>query len=141
MMPDPLQDIFGRQPAGFRSDRGKTRDWRLGRLDRRLLDHQDRCCVVLHTDFGRPPFERLLEVAVPIGNINHDRDNPGGLGCGGAGRSGMGKYCDKAGFDAPRNARSRPILSADRTIDAPCGQGSGRDAGAIGTGGAHGDAD
>lgn len=97
--------------------------------------------MVLHTDFGRPPFERLLEVAVPIGNINHDRDNPGGLGFGSLGCSGMGKYCDKAGFDAPRNARSRPISSADRTIDAPCGQGSGRDAGAIGTGGAHGDAD
>ena len=76
-MPDPLQDIFGRQPAGFRSDRGKTRDWRLGRLDRRLLDHQDRCCVVLHV--LKPLWLPLAAFAARIGSIHRTRQPSSGI--------------------------------------------------------------
>lgn len=50
-MPNAFQDIFDRQKAAFRTDRSKSRDWRLdqlNRMERMLLDHQGRWCAALH---------------------------------------------------------------------------------------------
>ncbi|HEY0199499.1 MAG TPA: aldehyde dehydrogenase family protein [Rhodanobacter sp.] len=47
----------------------------LDRMERMLLDHQDEFCAALHQDFGKPPFEQLFEITVPIGNVRYYRDN------------------------------------------------------------------
>lgn len=38
-------------------------------MQRMLLDHKDEFCAALYQDFGKPPFEQLFEITVPIGNI------------------------------------------------------------------------
>ncbi|MBD8511952.1 aldehyde dehydrogenase family protein [Photobacterium sp. WH24] len=77
-MSHAFQAVFDRQKAAFMTDRTKSRDWRLdqlARMERMLLDHQKRWCAALHQDFGKPPFEQLFEITVPMGNIAFYRDN------------------------------------------------------------------
>ncbi|MFW2273391.1 aldehyde dehydrogenase family protein [Burkholderia orbicola] len=77
-MLNTFQSIFDAQQARFRSDATKGHAWRIDQLDRMermLLDNQAALCAALHQDFGKPPFEQLFEISVPIGVIRYYREN------------------------------------------------------------------
>lgn len=77
-MSNPFQALFDVQQAHFQSDATKPLAWRLDQLDRMermLREHQDAFCAALHQDFGKPPFEQLFEITVPLGVIRYYREN------------------------------------------------------------------
>ncbi len=47
----------------------------LDRLENLLTDNQDDFCKALHRDFGKPPFEQLFEITVPLENIKYCKEN------------------------------------------------------------------
>lgn len=77
-MPNPYQAVFDAQRTNFHANGTRTREWRLDQLDRmeRMLEeHKDEFCAALHQDFGKPPFEQLFEITVPLGVIKYYREN------------------------------------------------------------------
>lgn len=77
-MANRFQALFDAQQAHFLSDATKSLEWRIDQLDRMermLRERQDEFCAALHQDFGKPPFEQLFEITVPIGNIAYYRQN------------------------------------------------------------------
>ncbi|MGX9719080.1 aldehyde dehydrogenase family protein [Stenotrophomonas acidaminiphila] len=73
-----FQEIFDRQKARFDTDATKSYEWRieqLERMEKMLREHQEELCAALHADFGKPPFEQLFEITVPLGVIRYYRDN------------------------------------------------------------------
>nr|WP_199082845.1 aldehyde dehydrogenase family protein [Pedobacter sp. ASV19] len=72
------QSLFDKQKALFYTDTTKTYQWRMDQLDRLeklLTDNQKAFCMALHVDFGKPPFEQLFEITVPLGNIRYYKEN------------------------------------------------------------------
>ncbi|PYE16186.1 enoyl-ACP reductase-like protein [Paraburkholderia silvatlantica] len=47
----------------------------INRMERMLREHQGEFCAALHRDFGKPPFEQLFEITVPLGVIRYYREN------------------------------------------------------------------
>lgn len=77
-MSNRFQSCFDAQKARFDTDATKSLAWRLEQLDRMermLREHQQALCAALHQDFGKPPFEQLFEITVPLGVIQYYRDN------------------------------------------------------------------
>lgn len=77
-MPNQFDDIFNAQKQQYYSDATKTRDWRMDQLDRMermLTENQQAFCEALHGDFGKPPFEQMFEISVPLGVIKYYKDN------------------------------------------------------------------
>lgn len=77
-MTNRFQAIFDAQKTRFDSDATKPLDWRMDQLDRmeRMLhERQDEFCAALHQDFGKPPFEQLFEITVPLGVIKYYREH------------------------------------------------------------------
>ncbi len=77
-MTNRFQAIFDAQKARFDSDATKPLDWRMDQLDRMermLRERQDEFCAALHQDFGKPPFEQLFEITVPLGVIKYYREH------------------------------------------------------------------
>lgn len=77
-MPNPFQPILDAQREHFLSDATKSYHWRIDQLDRMermLTDNRDALCAALHQDFGKPPFEQLFEITVPLGVIRYYREN------------------------------------------------------------------
>lgn len=77
-MTNRFQSILDVQKTHFHSDATKSYDWRieqLARMEQMLLDYQDAFCAALYQDFGKPPFEQLFEITVPLGNIRYYREN------------------------------------------------------------------
>ena len=77
-MANKFQGILDAQKAHFLTDATKSSEWRkeqLDRLERMLHEHQVEFCAALYQDFGKPPFEQLFEITVPIGNIRYYREN------------------------------------------------------------------
>lgn len=77
-MTNRFQAILDAQKARFHTDATKRYEWRieqLDRLERMLLENQDAFCAALHQDFGKPPFEQLFEITVPLGNIKYYREH------------------------------------------------------------------
>lgn len=77
-MTNRFQSILETQRSHFLSDATKSPEWRfeqLDRMERMLLGHQDEFCAALYQDFGKPPFEQLFEITVPIGNVRYYREN------------------------------------------------------------------
>jgi aldehyde dehydrogenase (NAD+) len=75
-MANKFQQLFDAQQESFLSDVTKSYEWRMDKLDRmeRLLrDHQVALCSALRDDFGKPPFEQLFEITVPLGVIDNYR--------------------------------------------------------------------
>ncbi|MCQ9633457.1 aldehyde dehydrogenase family protein [Chryseobacterium sp. WG23] len=72
------QNIFDTQKEFFFSDQSKTYEWRmdqLNRMEKFLTDNQDVFCKALEQDFGKPPFEQLFEITVPLGVIKYYKEN------------------------------------------------------------------
>jgi len=72
------QSLFDKQKALFYTNTTKTYQWRMDQLDRLeklLTDNQEAFCMALHVDFGKPPFEQLFEITVPLGNIRYYKEN------------------------------------------------------------------
>lgn len=72
------QNIFDAQREFFFSDVTKTYEWRmdqLNRMEKFLTDNQEAFCAALHKDFGKPPFEQLFEITVPLGVIKYYKEN------------------------------------------------------------------
>ena len=68
-MSNRFQSCFDAQKARFDTDATKSLAWRLEQLDRMermLREHQQALCAALHQDFGKPPFEQLFEITVPL---------------------------------------------------------------------------
>lgn len=77
-MDNRFQSILDAQRSQFLSDATKSYDWRidqLDRLERMLRERKEQFCAALHQDFGKPPFEQLFEISVPLGNIKYYREN------------------------------------------------------------------
>lgn len=77
-MANRFQSILDAQQLHFLTDATKAREWRIDQLDRMqrmLCENQDAFCAALYKDFGKPSFEQLFEITVPLGNINYYRDN------------------------------------------------------------------
>ena len=77
-MSNPFESLLDAQKTRFLSDVTKSYEWRidqLDRLERMLHEHQDEFCVALYQDFGKPPFEQLFEITVPLGNIAYYREH------------------------------------------------------------------
>jgi aldehyde dehydrogenase (NAD+) len=77
-MDNRFQPLLDAQREHFLTDATKSYEWRidqLNRMERMLLDNQDAFCAALYQDFGKPPFEQLFEITVPIGVINYYREN------------------------------------------------------------------
>lgn len=77
-MTNPFQSLLDRQRDHFFSDATKSYEWRIDQLDRMekmLRDNQADLCAALHADFGKPPFEQLFEITVPMGVITYYREN------------------------------------------------------------------
>jgi len=77
-MANKFQGILDTQKAHFLSDATKSYDWRidqLDRLERMLRENQGEFCAALYQDFGKPSFEQLFEITVPLGNIQYYREN------------------------------------------------------------------
>ncbi|WP_158884565.1 aldehyde dehydrogenase family protein [Rhodanobacter sp. L36] len=77
-MTNKFQTLLDAQRAHFLSDETKSYAWRIDQLDRMermLRDNQHEFCAALYQDFGKPPFEQLFEITVPLGNIKYYRDN------------------------------------------------------------------
>jgi aldehyde dehydrogenase (NAD+) len=73
-----FQQIFDQQREHFLTDNTKTFEWRIDQLNRAekmLVENKDAFCAALHTDFGKPPFEQLFEITVPLGVIKYYREN------------------------------------------------------------------
>lgn len=72
------QNIFDKQKEFFFSDATKTYEWRidqLNRMEKLLTENQEAFCAALHKDFGKPPFEQLFELTVPLGVIKYYKEN------------------------------------------------------------------
>ncbi|PUZ24977.1 aldehyde dehydrogenase family protein [Chitinophaga parva] len=72
------QPIFQKQKDFFYSESTKTYDWRidqLNRMEKMLRENQEIFCEALHKDFGKPPFEQLFEITVPLGVIKYYKEN------------------------------------------------------------------
>ncbi len=72
------QHILEIQRAHFYTDITKTYEWRMDQLDRMerfLTENQEAFCKALHKDFGKPPFEQLFEITVPLGVIKYYKEN------------------------------------------------------------------
>lgn len=77
-MVNSFQPILDAQKLHFESDVTKSYEWRieqLERMERMLVDFQDEFCAALYQDFGKPPFEQLFEITVPLGVIKYYREN------------------------------------------------------------------
>jgi aldehyde dehydrogenase (NAD+) len=77
-MPNKFQSILDAQKQHFLSDETKSYAWRIDQLDRMermLRDNQDAFCAALYQDFGKPSFEQLFEITVPLGNVAYYREN------------------------------------------------------------------
>jgi aldehyde dehydrogenase (NAD+) len=77
-MTNPFQSKLDAQREHFLSDATKSYEWRIDQLDRMermLTDNKDALCAALHEDFGKPPFEQLFEITVPMGVIRYYREN------------------------------------------------------------------
>lgn len=77
-MTNRFRSILDAQQAHFSSDVTKSYEWRieqLNRLERMLRERQEEFCAALHLDFGKPAFEQLFEITVPLGNIKYYREN------------------------------------------------------------------
>lgn len=77
-MTNPFRTLFDAQKARFHSDTTKSYEWRMEQLEgmeRLLLDNRDAFCAALHQDFGKPPFEQLFEITVPMGMIRYYKEN------------------------------------------------------------------
>ncbi|MDZ5454576.1 aldehyde dehydrogenase family protein [Labrys sp. ZIDIC5] len=77
-MTNPFQSMLDAQREHFLSDATKSYEWRIDQLDRMermLTDNKDALCAALHEDFGKPPFEQLFEITVPMGVIRYYREN------------------------------------------------------------------
>lgn len=77
-MTNKFQAIFDVQRARFLSDATKSYEWRieqLDRMERMLRERQDELCAALHQDFGKPSFEQLFEITVPLGVIRYYREH------------------------------------------------------------------
>ncbi|MEM9427577.1 MAG: aldehyde dehydrogenase family protein, partial [Pseudomonadota bacterium] len=73
-MTSPYQGLLDCQRENFLMDVTKTRAWRLDQPDRiaRMLTEQEEAWkAALHTDFGKPPFEQMFEITVPLGNVTY----------------------------------------------------------------------
>lgn len=72
------QSILDRQSDFFYTDTTKTYEWRmdqLNRMEKFLTDNKDAFCAALYKDFGKPPFEQLFEITVPLGVIKYYKEN------------------------------------------------------------------
>ncbi|AZA83659.1 aldehyde dehydrogenase family protein [Chryseobacterium lactis] len=72
------QNIFDTQREFFFSDGTKTYEWRmdqLNRMEKFLIENQEAFCKALEKDFGKPPFEQLFEITVPLGVIKYYKEN------------------------------------------------------------------
>ncbi|AMO99648.1 aldehyde dehydrogenase family protein [Collimonas arenae] len=77
-MPNKFQVVLDVQKAHFLSDKTKCYEWRIDQLDRMeqmLRNHQEEFCAALYQDFGKPSFEQLFEITVPLGNVKYYREN------------------------------------------------------------------
>lgn len=77
-MTNRFQPILDAQKARFLTDATKSYEWRidqLDRLERMLRERQEEFCAALYQDFGKPSFEQLFEITVPLGNIQYYREN------------------------------------------------------------------
>lgn len=77
-MANKFQSVLQAQKARFLTDVTKSLEWRfdqLARLEQMLREHQSEFCAALYQDFGKPPFEQLFEITVPLGNIKYYREN------------------------------------------------------------------
>lgn len=77
-MTNPFQSILATQREHFLTDATKSYDWRINQLDRMermLTDNREALCAALYEDFGKPPFEQLFEITVPLGAIRCYRGN------------------------------------------------------------------
>lgn len=72
------QSIFDTQREHFYTDVTKTYDWRMDQLNRMeqfLIDNQTAFCAALQQDFGKPPFEQLFEITVPLGVVKYYKEH------------------------------------------------------------------
>lgn len=77
-MSNRFQSLLDAQKARFDTDVTKSIGWRIAqleRMERMLREHQEELCAALHQDFGKPPFEQLFEITVPLGVIRYYREN------------------------------------------------------------------
>lgn len=77
-MANPFQSILDAQRDQFLSDATKSYDWRIDKLDRMermLTENKAALCQALFDDFGKPPFEQLFEITVPLGVVRYYREN------------------------------------------------------------------
>lgn len=77
-MSNPFQPLLDAQKAKFHSDITKSYEWRMEQLEcmeRLLLDNREVFCAALYQDFGKPPFEQLFEITVPIGMTRYYKEN------------------------------------------------------------------
>ncbi|MGE9310115.1 aldehyde dehydrogenase family protein [Niabella sp. CJ426] len=73
-----FQHLLDTQREHFYTDITKTYEWRmdqLQRMERFLTENQDAFCDALHKDFGKPTFEQLFEITVPLGVIKYYKEN------------------------------------------------------------------
>jgi aldehyde dehydrogenase (NAD+) len=73
-----FQGIFDQQKEFFYTDQSKTYEWRmdqLNRAERMLVENEQAFCQGLYEDFGKPSFEQLFEITVPLGVIKYYKDN------------------------------------------------------------------
>jgi aldehyde dehydrogenase (NAD+) len=66
------------QREHFLSDDTKSyysRNDQLHRMERLLAANKEALCAALHEDFGKPLFEQLFEITVPMGVICDYREN------------------------------------------------------------------
>lgn len=79
---NPYQNIFDTQKEFFFTDVTKTYEWRIDQLNRMahfLAENQEAFCTALNKDFGKPPFEQLFEITVPLGVVKYYKENLGKL--------------------------------------------------------------
>ncbi|MCL8537973.1 aldehyde dehydrogenase family protein [Chryseobacterium gallinarum] len=72
------KNIFDTQREFFFTDNTKTYEWRmeqLNRMEKFLTENQESFCRALAEDFGKPPFEQLFEITVPLGVIKYYKEN------------------------------------------------------------------
>lgn len=72
------QSLLDCQRELFLSDITKSYEWRieqLGCMEKLLKENQDVFCAALYEDFGKPPFEQLFEITVPLGVIKYYKEH------------------------------------------------------------------